>query len=151
MARSPLAVTVRRRYDVAPDVVFRAFTEPALLGRWFSPSADVPIEVVAHDLRIGGHYRFRYTEPGAPSVVVAGAFCEISHPTRLVFTWTWEAPDPHAGIETLVTVDFVAEGTGTLVVVTHERFPDPQIRDRHDAGWRGTLARLPGVVGSEST
>lgn len=146
MGRAPLTVTARRRYDRAPELVFRAFTEPALLVRWFSPSPDITIEVLAHELRPAGGYRFRYRQPDGETSIVRGRFCEVSCPTRLVFTWTWEPPDPHAGIETLVTIDVVPDGDGALVHVTHERFPDDSSRDRHDTGWRTTLERLPGAV-----
>lgn len=142
MASEPLSVVARQRYEAAPEAVFRAFTDPLLLTRWFSPGADIGIEVLAHDLRPGGRYRFRYREPSGDVSVVAGEFCEILPPERLVFTWTWEAPDPHAGVATLVTVEIRADGAGTEVVVTHERFPDETSRVRHAEGWRTTLARM---------
>jgi hypothetical protein len=66
----------------------------------------------------------------------------VERPNRLVFTWTWEPPDPHAGIGTLVTIELLAAGTGTEVVVTHEWFPTVAARDRHEAGWRATVDRL---------
>ncbi|MBI3768238.1 MAG: SRPBCC domain-containing protein [Deltaproteobacteria bacterium] len=146
MAHIPLTVTARQRYDAPPDLVFRAFTEPALLTRWFSPSADVAIEVLAHDLRPTGRYRFRYRQADGETSVVTGQFCEVSRPRRLVCTWTWEPPDAHAGIETLLTIDLVPDGEGTLVSVTHERFPDQKSRDRHDSGWHTTLPRLRQVL-----
>lgn len=146
MARTPLTVTAHHRYDAPPDLVFRAFTEPALLTRWFSPSPDVAIEILSHDLRPKGRYRFRYRQGEGETNVVTGEFCEIAPPTRLVFTWTWEPPDPHAGIETLVTIDLVREGQATLVSVTHERFPDHESCDRHDSGWHTTLPRLQHVL-----
>jgi uncharacterized protein YndB with AHSA1/START domain len=142
MVASSLTVVARQLYDAPPERVFRAFTEPALLQRWFSPGADVAIEVLAHDLRPGGKYRFRYRESDGTVSIVAGEFREITEPRRLVFTWTWEAPDPHAGIETLVTIAIVADGAGTEVVVTHARFPDEPSRARHEAGWRTTLPRM---------
>lgn len=142
MAGSPLSVVARQRYDATPELVFRAFTDPALLTRWFSPGPDIHIEVLGHELRPRGRYRFRYREPDGTVSIVAGEFCEITPPRRLVFTWTWEPPDPHAGVETLVTVDIAAAQTGTLVVVTHERFPDQPSRERHAQGWRATLARM---------
>jgi uncharacterized protein YndB with AHSA1/START domain len=143
MAGSPLSVVARQWYGVAPDMVFRAFTEPQMLTRWFSPGVDIAIEVLAHDLRPHGRYRFKYTEPSGAVSIVCGEFCVISRPTQLIFTWTWEPPDPHAGVETLVTIDLTAERRGTLVVVTHERFPDQESCERHEKGWRATLARLP--------
>jgi len=142
MASRPLAVNARRRYEASPERVFRAFTDPALLVRWLSPSPDTILEVLAHELRVSGRYRFRYRQPSGGSDVVTGTFLEISPPRRLVFTWTWEPPDPHAGIETLVTIELVPEGDATLVVVTHERFPDEVTRERHDVGWCSTLPRL---------
>lgn len=135
-------VVARQRYRVLPERVFRAFTDPVLLTHWFSPSAEISVAVLAHDLRPMGRYRFAYREADGTRSIVTGEFREIVPPTRLVFTWTWEAPDPHAGIETLVSVECLADSGGTLVTVTHDRFPDDRSRDRHDAGWRGTLARL---------
>ena len=146
MAGRSLGVTARQRYEAPPSAVFRAFTEPALLVRWFSPSPETRLEVLAHELRVNGGYRFRYHHPSGGSDVVAGTFCEISPPKRLVFTWTWEPPDPHAGIETLVKVEFSADGARTLVVVTHERFPDEPTRERHQSGWSSTLPRLSQVL-----
>ncbi len=146
MAQTPLVVLAQHRYDASPDLVFRAFTEPALLIRWFSPSPDVGIEVISHDLQPAGRYRFRYTQRDGHTDIVTGEFCEISPPRRIVFTWTWEPPDPHAGIATLVTIDLVPDGPGTVVRVTHERFPDDESRDRHDSGWHTTLPRMQQVL-----
>ncbi len=146
MADRSLGVTTRQRYEAPPSAVFRAFTERALLVRWFAPSPDTRLEVLAHELRVNGGYRFRYHHPSGGSDVVAGTFREISPAKRLVFTWTWEPPDPHAGIETLVTIELSADGGGTLVVVTHERFPDQATQERHRSGWSSTLPRLSQVL-----
>jgi uncharacterized protein YndB with AHSA1/START domain len=143
MGNSSLTVTVRHRYGAPREVVFRAFSESALLTQWFSPSPDIAVEILDHELRPGGRYRFRYLLASGETNIVTGVFREISRPTRLMFTWTWEAPDPHAGTETVVTIDFIADHGGTLVVVTHRGFPDGATRDRHYHGWLTTLARLP--------
>lgn len=142
MASSPRSLTARQRYDAPAELVFKAFTDPLLLPRWFSPAPDIAMDVLAHELRPGGRYRFRYRQPDGSISIVAGEFLEIVPPERLVFTWTWEEPDPHAGIKTLVTVAVLDDGRGSEVVVTHEHFPDDASRSRHDQGWRGTLARL---------
>ena len=142
MASDSLSVLVRQSYDAPPELVFRAFTDPLLLPRWFSPGADIGVDVLAHDLSPEGRYRYRYREPDGTVSIVTGQFREILPPGRLVFTWTWEEPDPHAGIETLVTVEIVADRSGTEVTVKHERFPDESTRARHAEGWRTTLARM---------
>lgn len=138
-----LTVTIRRRYDASPEAVFRAFSEAALLTRWFSPSADIALEVFEHHPRPGGCYRFVYRFPDGERRTVRGEFREVQAPGRLVFTWTWEPPDPHAGIVTLVTVELAADGAGTALLITHEMLPDHDTRDRHADGWRATLDRLP--------
>lgn len=142
MASSPRSLIARQRYDAPAELVFKAFTDPQILPRWFSPGPDIAMEVLAHEPRPGGRYRFRYRQPDGTISIVAGEFVEVAPPERLVFTWTWEEPDPHAGIKTLVTVAILDGKPGSEVVVTHENFPDEVSRARHDAGWRGTLARL---------
>jgi len=48
--------------------------------------------------------------------------------------------------ETLVTVEFLDRGGRTDVVLIHERFPNEAVRDRHESGWAGCLAKLATVV-----
>ena len=140
-SRALLKVTARRRYRASPEVLFRAFSRAEDLIRWFSPSEEIQTEVVDLDFRPGGRYRFAFHFPDGGRNLVTGRYEEIS-PRRLVFTWTWEEPDPHAGIDTRVTIEFIELGEGTEVLVTHERFPDRETRDRHDEGWSGALTRL---------
>ena len=142
MSSIPSDIVARRTYRASPETVFRAFIDPALLPRWFSPSAGVPVEVLEFDAVVGGRYRLAYRLDARTISTVTGVFREIVPPTRLVFTWTWEPPDPHAGIDTLVTLAIVGLGPMTELTVRHERFPDHASRDRHDDGWRATLDRL---------
>jgi uncharacterized protein YndB with AHSA1/START domain len=130
--------------------VFRAFTEADLLERWFCPSPDVTMKVSQLDVRAGGRYRFVFAYPGGHIAVVVGEYRTIARPHRLVFTWTWEAPDPHAGIETLVTIALHDKDGGTELALTHARFPTELTMRQHESGWGATLDRLGELVGSLS-
>ena len=141
-----MKVVATRRFRAPRERVFRAFTDPADLPRWFSPSEDIATDVVELDLRAGGAYRFGFHLPHGAVEYVLGRFEEVSPPEKLVFTWTWEEPDPHAGIETLVTVELIDHGDETEVVVTHDRFPTEETRARHDEGWQGTFDRLENLL-----
>jgi uncharacterized protein YndB with AHSA1/START domain len=142
MGSPTLEVVARRPYRASRATVFRAFTEPEYLTGWFSPSSDISLEVLDFTLREGGKYRFGFRFPDGQKNFVVGEYREISRPSKLVFTWTWEAPDPHAGIETIVTVELLEHGEETEVVVHHARFPNEETCHRHEQGWNGALERL---------
>jgi uncharacterized protein YndB with AHSA1/START domain len=138
---SSLSLTVRRTFPAPRAEVFRAWTDPKALTRWWgppgheSPSADV-------DLRVGGRYRFAMRKlPDGKPFYVHGVYREIVIPDRLVFTWNWEGGPPF-GSHTLVTLEFHDAAGGTEIVLTHERFESEQARDEHTKGWRGCLEKL---------
>jgi len=151
MTSRDLSVVARRRYRASRETVFRAFTDPNYLTSWFSPSDEIVTEVLKWDLREGGDYRLGFGFPGGHRNHVLGKFREISRPGKLVFTWTWEEPDPHAGTETRVTIELVGHGQETEVTVTHERFPNQETRARHDEGWKGALDRLAAFLGERKS
>ena len=62
-------------------------------------------------------------------------------PDKLVYTWSWEDGSVTG---TLVTVEFRDLGSATELVLTHERFPTTEWRDKHGEGWTGCLGRLEG-------
>jgi glutathione S-transferase len=93
------------------------------------------------DLKVGGRYRIHMQAPDGTVHKVTGTYQVVDPPQRLVYTWQWEtAPEPS---ETLVTVEFHERGAGkTEVVLTHERFPNAEQRDRHQHGWTGCLEKF---------
>ena len=48
--------------------------------------------------------------------------------------------------ETMVTVEFHAQGASTKVVLTHEGFPNEMARDAHSGGWTGCMECLAATL-----
>ena len=95
-----------------------------------------------------GRYVLRMQDDASGALhVVAGEYREIERPRRLVYTWAWQGDDgPHPGRESVVTVEFHADGDGTTVVLEHSGLPDELSRERHARGWCGTFDNLEGRV-----
>jgi uncharacterized protein YndB with AHSA1/START domain len=139
-------VALRRTYAAPRDRVFRAWTDPEQVVQWMSPADGVSAEFAEIDLRAGGPYRIGFRTPSGLAVV-GGVFLDVAAPEKLVYTWVWEAPNENAGSETQVTVEFIERGRETELVLTHERFPNREMRDRHEAGWAGVLGSMVAFVG----
>lgn len=80
---------------------------------------------------------------------VGGQYKEISPRERLVYTWRWEeGPESvMAGSEdTVVAIDFLEDGDGTLVKQTHTGLASDEIKGMHAHGWESVLANLESNV-----
>jgi uncharacterized protein YndB with AHSA1/START domain len=133
-------LNLRRTFKAPRETVFRAWTDPEELKKWWGPEgyATPSAEV---ELRVGGKYRLGMRKlPDGEIFYLSGFYREVRPPDRLVYTWRWEA-EPDMG-ETLVTVEFREAGDSTEVVLTHEFFPTEKARNEHDRGWNGCLDRL---------
>jgi uncharacterized protein YndB with AHSA1/START domain len=136
---------VSRRFAAPREKVFDAWTNPDVLRRWWAGSETMETAGAEVDAREGGRYRLsmRDTESDAVHTVV-GEYTEVRRPERLVFTWSWEGDPgpPLANEETRVEVEFVEDGDGTEVVLTHTGFGSPESRGMHEHGWGAVLASL---------
>lgn len=137
---------VRRHLAAPPERVFAAFTSAEVVGQWLTPAPEVKLTVLELDFREGGRYRFAYDGPDGQRMLVGGVYRSIEAPRCLVFSWLIEPPDPHAGIESQVTVSMTPSGVGTDLVILHERFDRPDANARHAEGWSGAVTQLDGFL-----
>lgn len=142
-AVAPLEVIVNRTLNAPRERVFRAWTTPAEVNRWFSPDAEATVST-SIDLRVGGKYRIDMERNGKV-VSAVGVYREITPPERLVFTWVAEGGMVPSG-ETLVTVEFFDVDGKTQVTLTHQNFASEEARARHESGWNRGMDRLAQFV-----
>lgn len=141
---------LERRLAAPPARVFAAFTDPALLARWWGPDG-YSAPVVELDVREGGAYHTVMRSPEGTEHHLRGTYREVSPPSRLVFTWRWVTPqedgrpDPDAP-ETVVTVALRPDGDGTALTLIHEAHPTDSAADAHRQGWTSSLDCLARVV-----
>jgi uncharacterized protein YndB with AHSA1/START domain len=140
-----LELEVEHRFAAPRERVFDAWIDPEVLKRWWAaaPTWDTPLTEV--DAREGGIYRLSMRTDTGDVHTVHGEFTEVRPPERLAYTWSWaEGPDAAmAGSESsIVVVDFIEDGDGTLVKLRHSGFAGEQIREMHVDGWNAVLGNL---------
>ena len=142
-------LTVTRRIRASRQRVFRAWTEPELMMRWFV-EGDANMTVCDIDLREGGRYRLE-GDVGGRHWRIWGSYLAVEPPKRLVYTWAWRHDEGIGTPEgdTTVTVEFHERGAETELVLTHEGFATLAAREEHSGGWNSCLNRLERVVASE--
>jgi uncharacterized protein YndB with AHSA1/START domain len=134
-----------RTFDQSPERVFSAWTTPTEMKQWCAPEG-VDVLVAEADLKVGGKYHIRMRNPEGTVFNAVGTYREIDRPHKLVYTWRWEEKENDVG-ETLVTVEFKAEGKGTKLILLHELFPNAEAREGHNQGWTSCLNRLATLLG----
>jgi uncharacterized protein YndB with AHSA1/START domain/DNA-binding transcriptional ArsR family regulator len=143
MTRPAPCVELQRRLSAPVARVFEAFSSAELVARWLTPAPDVELSVLELDFRVGGRYRFAYETPQGQRMLVGGSYRIIERPVTLAFSWLIEPPDPHAGIESLVTITLRAvDDDETALSIRHERWGRADADARHAEGWAGALDQL---------
>ncbi len=138
------ALRLSRRFKAPREAVFRAFTDPAALAKWFGPEG-VSVGNVKVDLRPGGAYSLAFNQADGGSHGLSGVYREISPPARLVMTWVWDHGDL-AWIETLVTIELAAAGAETEMTLIHEKLPSQNSLDLHRQGWTSSFKCLDQAI-----
>lgn len=135
-------LVVSRVIDAPRELVFKAWTQPEHIARWWGPRGFTTIHCEM-DIRVGGAYRFGMVSPRGTKHWKRGVYREIVEPERIVFTFAWENPAPDAPHdELLTTVTFHEEDGGTRLTLRQTPFATAQQRDSHRGGWTSTLERF---------
>ena len=130
----PHRISIRRKMPAPREVVYEAWIDPQGIREWMCPGDVTSAEAVL-DVRVGGSYRI-VMKGKERNHVHTGVYQVVEPNAKLVFTWTQEGNE----VTTLVTVEFLAHGAESELVLTHERFTKPDVAKRYENGW-GTIAQ----------
>ncbi len=93
-------IIIRRVFDAEPDVVFTAFTDPAIVARWMGP-AKYEAVIDQWDAAPGGSWRFIHRDPDdGAEYAFKGVFHDVAAPGRVVRTFEYEGAPGHVSLET---------------------------------------------------
>jgi uncharacterized protein YndB with AHSA1/START domain len=120
-------ILVTREFDAPPHLVYRAWTTPELVRRWWTGGQDV-VTRIEIDLRPGGAWRYAMVEDGGVAVVFSGEYREVLPDQRLVYT---EVRQDRPGVQALTTVTFTPAAGGRTIVSMTVRYDRQQDRDVH--------------------
>jgi uncharacterized protein YndB with AHSA1/START domain len=98
---------------------------------------------------VGGGYRFTMQPPDGDRFHLAGEFLEIEPPSRLVYTFRWEEPDPDDR-ETVVTLSLDEVGDATQVSLSQGEFATEARLELHRSGWTDSSEKLRELIDSSA-
>jgi uncharacterized protein YndB with AHSA1/START domain len=116
-------ILIRREFDAPRHLVYRAWTTPELVRRWWSGHQGT-MTVAEIDLRVGGRWRYVMVADNGMEVAFHGEYREIVPNERIVTTEVYELPGAPEGEPATNVVTFTESGGRTvleLLVVTANR------------------------------
>lgn len=147
-------IRILRSFDAPRELVFEAFTTPALLRRWMFGPSDWSFEVCDIDLRVGGGYRYVWVRRKDGSRMGAsGTYREIVTPARIVATERFD--DPWYPGECLLGIEFVERAPGVTTLTQTLLYESRDARDRvlrspMDEGLSAGFDSLAAIVVAEA-
>ncbi len=140
-----LVLSVSRRFEAAPEVVFDAWLDAESIAQWLFATPGGVMERVRIEPRVGGAFEV-FERRGEQLATHYGTYVEVDRPRRLAFDF---ATDREAA-PTRVTVTFEGRDGGCLVTLTHELDAAwAEYRERVKAGWAGILEGLERSLAGE--
>ncbi len=130
------SATFIRMYSAPPERVWAAWTDVAVLARWYGCAVDQLWTIHAWDVRLGGKLHVSMDFDGTP-FVVEGTFLDVVEPTLLRYTF---------GGEQVITVAIAAHPQGSEVTITHDGLPSEAMIEIVTGGWSNSIEQLADAV-----
>jgi uncharacterized protein YndB with AHSA1/START domain len=138
------AITLTRVFDVPRERVWRAWTEPDQLTRWWGKRGwTAPLDTITMDVRPGGSFRLtNVRDRDGAEMRQSGVYREVVEHERLVFAEGADAGCAEAEL-TITVVTFADLGDGRTEMVLHASVRTTEAnRDQMSGGLNSAFERL---------
>jgi uncharacterized protein YndB with AHSA1/START domain len=157
LSRNERKLVITRIFDAPPELVWKAWTDPELIQRWWGPNGfDLP--TCRNDFRVGGRYLFCMRSPDGQNYWNTGIYREIVPLERIVYTDSFSdadgnfVPASFYGLssdfpeKTLVTVTFEELDGKTKLVLQQSGIPAGSDSESANQGWSESFDKLANIL-----
>mgnify|MGYP001769725240 FL=1 len=146
-------LTITRIFDAPRDLLWKAWTEPERVMRWWGPKGFTS-PVCKIDLRIGGSYLFCMLSPDGEDFWSTGVYREIVPPAKIVCTDSFADEDGNVvpatyydmgddfPLELQITITFEEHDGKTKMTLLHAGLPSGAMKDATAQGWNESFDKL---------
>ena len=135
-------ITITRVFDAPLELVFKAWTDPDHVAKWFGPAGfDTPRDAVEIDLRVGGRFNLLMVRrDGGMEYPLRYEIVELVEPELLVLK---SEPMPEAGLHegTIARVELREDAGKTHMTLTDGPYPTAAAQGA-GAGWEAAFDKL---------
>jgi uncharacterized protein YndB with AHSA1/START domain len=135
-------LVIERTFDAPATAVFDAFTDEAVMRRWWASGRDWTTSEATVDLRVGGAVHVTMRGADGDLHGGGGTYTEVDRPHRVAFTWTWDGSERESTIE----INFAESAGSTAVTFTHSGLADMETGRDHERGWNLCFDNLDEVL-----
>ncbi|MEQ8665033.1 MAG: SRPBCC domain-containing protein [Rhodospirillales bacterium] len=134
-------LTITRTFNAPRALLFRMWTQPEHVARWWGCVDCQSIEV-RMDARPNGAFSAEMVLTDGAVHLIYGVFTDVREPEHLALTWTWKRDDGTKGSDTVVTIDLADRDDKTEMTLHQAVFDDVDECSDHLEGWTASLDRL---------
>lgn len=144
-------LTLTREVNVSREDLYRGWTDPAMMKKWFAPLPYTVAEAEL-DVRPGGRCKVVMQAPDGTLMPGDGVYLEVQAPERLVFTDAYTAgwePNENLFMTTIIQLDDL--GGGKTRYTATVRHWSAEKKQQHEAmgfheGWGQCLDQLVELI-----
>jgi uncharacterized protein YndB with AHSA1/START domain len=141
-------ILITREFDAPRHLVYKAYTTPDLIRRWWSGDRG-NVTSVEVDLRVGGKWRYVMTANAGFEVAFHGEFREIVPNERIVSTEVYEGMPDGEALDTATFSDVDGRTMLTIVMqLANKQDRDAIINSGMEGGMQEAYDHLEQVAAS---
>jgi uncharacterized protein YndB with AHSA1/START domain len=139
-------ILITRAFDAPRHLVYRAWTTPELVKRWWSAKRG-EVTLAEIDLRVGGTWRYVMVADGGFEVGFHGEYRELVPNERIVSTEVYEGMPDAEALDTLTLAEEDGRTTMTILVQhSSKEHRDAHIESGMEDGMQDALDLLEQVA-----
>lgn len=121
--RPALAFSMSRVFNAPRELVWKAYTDPALVPEWWGPRYLTTV-VEKMEVKVGGAWRYIQKDAKGNEYAFNGVYTQVQPPERLAYTFEFEPMAGHISTDTLIFEELPDGKTRITAITTFDNLED---------------------------